>query len=71
MDERVWMNMTGLNLIEHIWDELEPGLLVHHQCVTLHMRFRKNGQKIPINTLLNLVDSIPSRIGAIIAGKLT
>jgi len=33
------------------------------------MRFWKDVQKYPINTLLNLVESLPRRVEAVIAAK--
>jgi len=33
------------------------------------MRFWKNGQKIPINTLLKLVESLPRKVEAVVAAR--
>ena len=64
---------SDLNLIEHLWDELEQRLRARpsrpHQYLTSQMCIAKNGQTFPIDTLLNLVDSLPRRVESVIAAK--
>jgi len=59
-----------LNPIEHLWDELERRLRArpsrqHH----LTNALLEEWSKIPINTPLNLVESLPRRVEAVIAAK--
>ncbi|KAK3525642.1 hypothetical protein QTP70_002551 [Hemibagrus guttatus] len=62
-----------LNLIEHLWDELERRLRARPSRPTsvpdLTNVFLVEWSKIPINTLLNLVESVPRRVEAVIAAK--
>ena len=77
MDERVlvWKNLTGLHLnpIEHLWDEFERSLQTRPSRPTsvsdLTNALLEEWSKIPINTLLNLVESLPRRVEAVIAAK--
>lgn len=48
--------------------DCEPGQ-VQHQCLSSQMHISKNGQKIPINTFLNLVENLPRRTEAGITAK--
>ncbi|KAK3512687.1 hypothetical protein QTP70_023168, partial [Hemibagrus guttatus] len=62
-----------LNPIEHLWDELERRLRARpsrptsvHELTNVLLEERSN---IPTNTLLNLVESLPRRVEAVIAAK--
>lgn len=47
-----------LHSIGHLWDSLrEPGHIIQNQCLGLQMDYWK---QIPINALVNLVESLPS-----------
>lgn len=48
--------------------DCEPGQ-VQHQCLSSQMHISKNGQRIPINTFLNLVENLPRRTEAGVAAK--
>ena len=70
--------MTGLqspdlNPIEHLWDELEWRLRVRPSCPKsvpdLINALLEEWSNIPIDTLLNLVDSLSRRDEAVIASK--
>jgi len=72
----VWKNLTGLNspdinLIEHPWDEFERRLRARPSCPTsvsdLTNALLEKWSKISINTILNLVESLPRRVEAVIA----
>ena len=62
-----------LNPIEHLWDELERRLRARPSRPTsvcdLTNALLEEWSKIPINTLLNLVESLPRRVEAVIAAK--
>ena len=62
-----------LNPIEHLWDELERRLRARPSRPTsvpdLTNARLEEWSKIPINTLLNLVESLPRRVEAVIAAK--
>ncbi|KAK3548195.1 hypothetical protein QTP70_005173 [Hemibagrus guttatus] len=62
-----------LNPIEHLWDELERRLRARPSRPTsvpdLTNVLLEERSKIPINTLLNLVESLPRRVEAVIAAK--
>ncbi|KAK3507610.1 hypothetical protein QTP70_030801, partial [Hemibagrus guttatus] len=62
-----------LNPIEHLWDELERRLRARPSRPTsvpdLTNALLEERSKIPINTLLNLVESLPRRVEAVIAAK--
>ncbi|KAK3553746.1 hypothetical protein QTP70_007607 [Hemibagrus guttatus] len=62
-----------LNPIEHLWDELERRLRARPSCPTsapdLTNVLLEERSNIPINTLLNLVESLPKRVEAVIAAK--
>jgi len=62
-----------LNPIEHPWDELEQRLQArpsHPTSVSdLINVLLEEWSKIPINTLLKLVESLPRRVEAVIAAK--
>ena len=82
---KTWMSQFGLeeldwpaqspdlNLIEHLWDELERRLRARPSGPTsvpdLTNALLEEWSKIPINTLLNLVESLPRRAEAVIAAK--
>ncbi|KAK3560392.1 hypothetical protein QTP86_008484 [Hemibagrus guttatus] len=82
---KTWMNEFGveeldwpaqspdLNPIEHLWDELERRLRARPSHPTsvpdLTNALLEERSKIPINTLLNLVESIPRRVEAVISAK--
>ena len=67
------MHSPDLNLKEHLWDELERRLLArpsHPTSVSdLINALLEEWSKIPINTLVNLVESLPRRVEAVIAAK--
>uniref|UniRef100_A0A3Q3J269 T-box domain-containing protein n=1 Tax=Monopterus albus TaxID=43700 RepID=A0A3Q3J269_MONAL len=60
-----------INPIEHLWDELERRLRFRPSRPTsvsdLTNALLEEWSKIPMNTLLNLVDSFPRRVEAVIA----
>uniref|UniRef100_A0A674MVM2 Tc1-like transposase DDE domain-containing protein n=1 Tax=Takifugu rubripes TaxID=31033 RepID=A0A674MVM2_TAKRU len=62
-----------LNPIEQIWDELERRLIARPSPPTsvcdLTNALLEEWSKIPISTLRNLVDSLPTRVEAVIAAK--
>ncbi|KAK3557283.1 hypothetical protein QTP70_026274, partial [Hemibagrus guttatus] len=62
-----------LNPIEHFWDELEQRLRARPSRPTsvpdLTNALLEERSKVPINTLLNLVESLPRRVEAVIAAK--
>ncbi|KAK3566199.1 hypothetical protein QTP86_028908, partial [Hemibagrus guttatus] len=62
-----------LNPIEHLWDELERRLRARPSRPTsvpdLTNVLLEERSKIPINTLLNLVENLPRRVEAVIAVK--
>ena len=62
-----------LSPIEHLWDELEQRLRARSSCPTsvcdLTNALLEEWSKIPINTLLNLVESLLRRVEAVIAAK--
>ena len=78
-----WMGFHGKPLgfqrcckescIEHLWDELERRLRARPSCPTsvcyLTNALLEEWSKIPINILLNLVESLPRRVEAVIAAK--
>uniref|UniRef100_A0AAR2L0Y8 Tc1-like transposase DDE domain-containing protein n=1 Tax=Pygocentrus nattereri TaxID=42514 RepID=A0AAR2L0Y8_PYGNA len=58
------------NPIEHLWDELERRLPSRPTSVSdLTNELLEERSKIPINTLLTLVESLPRRVEAVIAAK--
>uniref|UniRef100_A0A672YKD4 Tc1-like transposase DDE domain-containing protein n=1 Tax=Sphaeramia orbicularis TaxID=375764 RepID=A0A672YKD4_9TELE len=74
VDELDWPAQSpDLNPIEHLWDELERRLRARPSHPTsvcdLTNVFLEEWSKIPMNTLLNLVDSLPRRVEAVIAAK--
>uniref|UniRef100_A0A3P8SGA8 Tc1-like transposase DDE domain-containing protein n=1 Tax=Amphiprion percula TaxID=161767 RepID=A0A3P8SGA8_AMPPE len=74
VDELDWPAQSpDLNPIEHLWDELERRLRARPSGPTsvcdLTNALLEEWSKIPINTLLNLVDSLPRRVEAVIAAK--
>ncbi|KAL0151286.1 hypothetical protein M9458_053477, partial [Cirrhinus mrigala] len=74
VDELDWPAQSpDLNPIEHLWDELERRLRARPSRPTsvcdLTNALLKEWSKIPIKTLLNLVDSLPRRVEAVIAAK--
>ncbi len=82
---KIWMSEFGveeldwpaqspdLNSIEHLWDELERRLRARPYRPTsvsdLTNALLEEWSKIPIKTLLNLVESLPRRVEAVIAAK--
>jgi len=62
-----------LNPIEHLWDELVRKLRARPSRPTslpdLTNALLEEWSKIPINTLLNLVESLPREVEAVIAAK--
>ena len=58
----------NLNLTEHLWDELEWILRARPSHPTSVCDLTE-WSEIPINTLLNLVESLPRRVEAVIATK--
>ena len=62
-----------LKPIEHLWDELEwrlPARLSRPASVPdLTNVFLQEWSNIPIDTLLNVADSLPRRVEAVIAAK--
>uniref|UniRef100_A0A3P8VX90 Tc1-like transposase DDE domain-containing protein n=1 Tax=Cynoglossus semilaevis TaxID=244447 RepID=A0A3P8VX90_CYNSE len=74
VDELDWPAQSpDLNPIEHLWDELERRLRARPSRPTsvcdLTNALLEEWSKIPINTLLYLVDSLPRRVKAVIAAK--
>ena len=74
VDELDWPAQSpDLNPIEHLWDELERRLRARPSRPTsvcdLTNALLEEWSKIPINTLLNLVESLPRRVEAVIAAK--
>ncbi|KAL0151306.1 hypothetical protein M9458_053497 [Cirrhinus mrigala] len=74
VDELDWPTQSpDLNPIEHLWDELERRLKARPSRPTsvcdLTNALLEEWSKIPINTLLNFVDSLPRRVEAVIAAK--
>ncbi|MCI4383874.1 hypothetical protein PGIGA_G00031770 [Pangasianodon gigas] len=74
VDELDWPAQSpDLNPIEHLWDELERRLRARPSRPTsvcdLTNALLEEWSKLPINTLLNLVDSFPRRVEAVIAAK--
>lgn len=67
------MNLTGpdLNLIEHLWRELEQKLsqAFSSNISDLINALLEERSKIPINTLLNLVESLARRVEAVLPAK--
>lgn len=82
---KTWMTETGvdelywpaqspdLNPIQPLWDELERRMRARPSRPTsvcdLTNALLEEWSKIPMNTLLNLVDSLPRRVEAVIAAK--
>jgi len=75
---KTWKNLTGLHspdlsLIKHLWDELEQRLRARPSRPTsvsdLTDALLEDWSKIPINALLNLAESLPRRVEAVIAAK--
>ncbi|XP_051552839.1 GTPase IMAP family member 9-like [Myxocyprinus asiaticus] len=66
----IWV---GPNPTEHLWDELERRLRARPSRPTsvsdLTNALLEEWSKTPINTLLNLVESLPRRVEAVIAAK--
>ncbi len=74
VDELDWPAQSpDLNLIEHLWDELEQRLRARLSRPTsvcgLTNLLPEEWSKIPINTLLNLLESLSRRVEAVIAAK--
>ena len=74
VDELDWPAQSpDFNLIEHLWDELEQRPSARPSPPTsvcdLTIALVEEWSKIPINTLLNLVESLPGRVEAVIAAK--
>ena len=74
VEELDWPAVSpDLNLIEHLWDELERRLRARPSHPTsvpdLTNALLEEWSNIPIDTLLNLVDSLPTRVEAVIAAK--
>ena len=75
VDELDWPAQSpDLNLIEDLWDELEQRLRTRPSGPTsvfdLTNVLLEEWSKIPINSLLNLVDSLPRRVEAVLAAKM-
>jgi len=62
-----------LNIIEHLWNEFERSLRTRPSRPTsmsdLTYALLEEWSKIPINTLLNFVESLPRRVEAVTAAK--
>ena len=74
VDELDWpAQSSDLNPTEHLWDELEQRLRARpsHPTVVCDLinALMEERSKISINTLPNLVESLPSRVEAVIAAK--
>ena len=78
MDERVWCGWTWLACTtwpqpEHLWDALEWRLRARPSSPTsvcdLTNALMEEWSKIPINTLLNIMESLPRRAEAVRAAK--
>ena len=74
VDELDWPAQgPDLNPIEHHWDKLERRLRARPSCPTsvcdLTNALLEEWSKIPINSLVNLVESLPRRAEAVIAAK--
>ena len=66
-----WLPQSpDLNLIENLWSEVERHL--KKEIISPRMKMicgellKKNGKKIPLETYVNLVDSMPRRVQACI-----
>ena len=74
VDELDWPAQSpDLNLIEHLWDELEQRLRARPSHPTsvcdLANTLLEEWSKFPISTLLSLIESLPRRVEAVIAAK--
>lgn len=77
LDEGVflWKNLAGLhrvlisNPLDHLWEELKWKRRARPPCLTSASDFTnvllEEWSKIPINPLLNLVESLPRRVEAV------
>jgi len=71
VEERDWPAQSpDLNSIEHLWDELERRLRARPSRPTsvsdLTNALLEKWSKIPINTLLNLAESLPRGVEAVV-----
>ena len=73
MEELDWpAQIPDFNPLEHLWDELERRLRARpyvQQQSDLTNALLEEWSKIPINTLLNLVESLHRRIEAVVAAN--
>ena len=72
VDELDWpAQSSDLNPIEHLWGELERRLSARPSRPTsvCANALLEEWSKNPINTLLNLVESLPRRVEAVVAAK--
>ena len=74
VDEPDWPAQSpDLNPIEHLWDELEQRLRARPSHPTsvrdLTNALLEEWSKIPLSTLLNLMESLPRRVEAVTAAK--
>ncbi len=59
VEELDWPTQShNLNPIKHWNGDCEPGLLVQHQCLTSQMLCWMNGQTLPTEMFLNLMESL-------------
>ena len=67
-----WLSQfPDLNPIEHLWEHIERKISVRKQSNQhdLFELIKRTWEEIPIDVLINLVDSMPRRCNAVVAAK--